>query len=93
MIISKSEIKGMIAIGVLCAVAFAFIYLVWPYTDMGKAVYDEKRQNAITYLNATAFTDDPQCIKQRHELIENYGLQDTFIESQSDPWHGLRNNE
>lgn len=87
--ISRSEIKGAIAIGVLCLVAFAFVYFIWPYTDAGKAVDAEKRQNAIAYLNATALTDDPECILQRTRLIEKYDLQDSYGETYSDPLRRL----
>ena len=56
-------------------IIFLGIYLVFPYTDMGKEAYETNRNNAVLYIQAMRHNLDPKYQKEVQRLIEKYGLQ------------------
>ena len=57
-------------------IIFLGIYLVFPYTDMGKEAYETNRNNAVLYIQAMRHNQDPGYQKECQRLIEKYGLQE-----------------
>lgn len=58
------------------AVIFLGLYLVFPYTDMGKEAYEANRSNALSYIMAYRYDPNPEYQREIKRLIEKYNLQE-----------------
>ena len=68
---------NVILIGI-AVIVFAGLYLLFPYTDMGKAAYEANRSNAILYIQAVCRDPDPEYQKEVQRLIRKYDLQGIY---------------
>jgi len=66
---------------IIMAVICVFIYVIWPYTAMGKQVYQNNRNNAIDYIRSTRFLIDEGYVKERARLIEKYDITENETQS------------
>jgi len=59
-------------------IVFVGLYLLFPYTDMGKEAYATNRGNAIAYIQAVKREVNPAYQNEMRRLIEKYDLQDIY---------------
>jgi hypothetical protein len=70
--------KGEIVLIVLAVIVMVGIFIAWPYTDMGKSIYEANRQNAINYIMNAWGSYDPLEREQAERLMDKYNLDEYF---------------
>jgi hypothetical protein len=59
---------------IIMAAVCVFIYVIWPYTTLGKQVYQDNRNNAINYIKSTGSMTGEGYVKERARLMEKYHI-------------------
>ena len=71
----------------IATIVFTGIYFLFPYTDMGKQIYETNRQNAMNYILTVQMNplmlNDEDCLRQVRQIMVKYGMGEVLVTSEN----------